>query len=624
MGRRWRRRRLSVCAEDRNQRTDLQGFSFSAFSGIGAVFCYLSGHAKRSLLDAVYRERESRDFAAESLTDRVVKQDALFEDYYQAGLKNNPERATAYGDYRYNAQLAQVSLAEISRQHAEADDFLVRLKAIRTDGMTDKDLLSHQILENQLERQDVNFALKNYEMPVNQQNGVHTQLADLPNVAPFDSVAHYQDYIARLHQIPRVLAQTTEVMRQGEKDGLMPPKFILEKLPAQCDGIIAANPFLTIATKKFPTEFSVVDKKRLTDEITKAVNDEVFPAYQKFAEFLRNEYAAKGRPALSVETLANGKRRYAEAIKTMTTLGMAPAEVHEIGLKEVERITAEMTKLAQSQGYKDLASFRAAINGDARWKPTSEQQILDDYQKYINQMEPKLPELFGLLPKSPVTVEPIPDFAKAASTHYVQGTPDGKRAGRVVVAVADPTKRTLVTDEAVAYHEGVPGHHLQISIAQTLEGLPKFRLHGFYPAYSEGWALYAEELGKEIGFYQDPVSDYGRLNSELFRAVRLVVDTGIHDKNWSREKVIDYMHANDLNDALAQTEADRYIAWPGQALAYKMGQLTIRKLRDEAKAKMGDQFDIKAFHDEILNGGSMPLDLLQGRVHRWIDEQSRK
>ena len=557
----------------------------------------------------------------QTVADRVAKQNALFEEYYQAGLKNFPERATSYGDYRYNSQLGQVSLAEIARQHAEADDFLARLKAIPTDGMSDKDLLSHRILEKQLEREDVNYALKNYEMPVNQQNGVHTRLADLPNAVPFDSVPHYQDYISRLHQIPRVLEQTTEVMRQGEKDHLMPPKLVLEKLPGQCDGIIAANPFLE-PTKKFPAEFSEQDKKRLTDEITKAVNDDVFPAYRKFAEFLRTEYDPKGRTELTIESLADGKRRYAEAVKTMTTVNVPPADVHEIGLKEVARITAEMTKLAQGQGYKDLASFREAINNDPKWKPTSEQQILDDYKKYIHQMEPKLPELFGLLPKSPVTVEPIPDFAKAAATHYVLGTPDGKRPGRVVVAVSNPTKRTLVDDEAVAYHEGVPGHHLQISIAQTLEGLPKFRLHGFFTAYAEGWALYSEVLGKEIGFYQDPVSDYGRLNSEMLRAVRLVVDTGIHDKNWSRQQVIDYMHANDINDALAQTEADRYIAWPGQALAYKMGQLTILKLRDEAKTQLGEKFDLKAFHDEILNGGAMPLDLLQERVEAWIKNQA--
>src|SRR5215472_594739 len=554
------------------------------------------------------------------VADRVAKQNALFEEFYQTELKNNPERATSYGDYRYNAQLAQVSLEEIARQHAEADDFLARLKAIPTDGMSDKDLLSHRILEKQLEREDVNYSLKNYEMPVNQQNGVHTRLADLPNAMPFDSVQHYQDYVSRLRQIPRVLEQTADVMRQGEKDRLMPPKIVLEKLPGQCDGIIAANPFLEPNTK-FPATFSEQDKKRLTDEITKTINDDVFPAYKKFAEFLRTEYDPKGRTELAIESLADGKRRYAEAVKTMTTTNVPPAEVHEIGLKEVARITAEMTGLAESQGYKDLASFREAVNNDPKWKPTSEQQILDDYKKYIHQMEPKLPELFGLLPKSPVTVEPIPDFAKAAATHYVQGTPDGKRPGRVIVAVSNPTKRTLTDDEAVAYHEGVPGHHLQISIAQTLEGLPKFRLHSFLSAYGEGWALYSEQLGKEIGFYKDPVSDYGRLKSEMLRAVRLVVDTGIHDKNWSRQQVIDYMHANDINDALAQTEADRYIAWPGQALAYKMGQLTILKLRDEAKKQLGDKFDLKAFHDEILNGGAMPLDLLQERVQSWIKEQ---
>jgi uncharacterized protein (DUF885 family) len=555
------------------------------------------------------------------VADRVAKQNALFEEFYQAGLKNSPERATAYGDYRYNALLGQYSLTEIARQHAEGEDFLKRLQAIQTDGMSDKDLLSHRVMERQLQREDVNYSLKNYEMPVNQQNGIHTRLADLPLSVPFDSVQHYQDYISRLRQIPRVLEQTTEVMRQGEKDGLMPPRLVLEKLPGQCDGIISANPFLQ-PTKKFPANFSDTEKKRLTEEMTKAINEDVLPAYKKFAEFLRTEYDPKGRAELSIESLPDGKRRYAEAIKFNTTLNIMPAEVHELGLKEVERITAEMTKLAASQGHKDVAGFRAAINSDPKWKPQSEQQILDDYLKYIHQMEPKLPELFGLLPKAPVTVEPIPDFAKAESTHYVQGTPDGKRPGRVVVAVADPTKRTLVDDEAVAYHEGVPGHHLQISIAQTLPDLPRFRLHGFYSAYAEGWALYAEELGKEIGFYKDPVSDYGRLNSELFRAVRLVVDTGIHDKNWSRQQVIDYMHANDVNDALAQTEADRYIAWPGQALAYKMGQLTIHKLREEAKAQLGPKFDIKAFHDEILNGGAMPLDLLQERLERWIKAQA--
>jgi uncharacterized protein (DUF885 family) len=554
------------------------------------------------------------------VANRVAAQNALFEEYFQTGLKNSPERATSMGDYRYNALLGDESLAQVAREHAEGDAFLARLKAIPTDGMAEKDVLSHELLERSLERADVSYELKTYEMPINQQNGIHTGLADLPLSVPLDSVQHYEDYIARLKQIPRVLTQTEEVLRAGVRDGLMPPKIIVEKLPVQCTGIIAADPFL-IPEKKFPASFSAADKERLTKEIDDAVQSQVLPAYASFAKFLTTEYVPHGREKISIESLPEGKRRYAEAVRSMTTVDITPEQVHELGLSEVKRITAEMTELAHKQGYADLASFRKAINSDPKWTPKSEQQIVDDFRHYIDEMEPKLPEMFGLLPKSPVTVEPIPDFAKAEATHYVPGTPDGKRAGRVVVAVADPTTRTMNDDEATAYHEGVPGHHLQISVAQQLTGLPKFRLRSFYTAYTEGWALYAEQLGKDVGLYQDPGSDYGRLNSELFRAVRLVVDTGIHDKGWSRQQVIDYMHANDVNDALAQTEVDRYIAWPGQALAYKMGQLTIRKLRERAKTELGPKFDIKAFHDEILDGGAMPLDLLEVRVDAWIAKQ---
>ncbi|MFL6234566.1 MAG: DUF885 domain-containing protein [Thermoanaerobaculia bacterium] len=558
------------------------------------------------------------------MAERVAKQNALFEEVYENGLKNAPERATSIGDYRYNALLSDDSLASIARQHAQSDAFLARLRAIPTDGMGEADRLSHEILERQITRGDVSYELKNYEMPINQQGGIHTGLADLPLSVPLDSVKHYEDYIARLHQIPRVLAQTTEVLRAGMKDGLMPPKLVVDKLPGQCDGIVKEDPFL-LPLKKFPASFSDADKQRLTAALTQAVNEDVLPAYRKFAEFLRSEYAPKGRTALSIESLPDGKRRYAEAVKAMTTIDITPEAVHALGLSEVARITAEMTDLAHAQGYKDLAAFRAAIKSDPKWTPKNEEQIVADFKQHIDQMQPRLPELFGLLPKAPVTVEAIPAFQAAGATHYVRGTPDGKRPGRVVVAVADPTHRSLVNDEAVAYHEGVPGHHLQISVAQQLQGLPKFRLFSAgFSAYTEGWALYAEQLGKEIGLYKDPVSDYGRLSSELFRAVRLVVDTGIHDKGWSRDQVIDYMHANDVNDVVAQSETDRYIAWPGQALAYKMGQLKIRELRERAKTQLGPRFDIKAFHDEILDGGALPLDLLEARVNGWIKAQSQK
>lgn len=559
-----------------------------------------------------------------SVTERVAQQNALFEEFYQADLKRAPERATSVGDYRYNDQLSDVSLAQIERKHSEDDAFLRRLRAIPTTGMAEVDRVSHDLLERQIVRVGVAYELKNYEMPINQQGGIHTSLADLPLSVPFDSVKFYEDYIARLHQIPRVLQQTIEVLRAGMKDGLMPARIVVDQLPGQCEGIVSANPFV-LPSKKFPASFSEEEKQRLTAAMTKAAETEVLPAYKKLGAFLRDEYAPKGRTAISVESLPDGTRRYAEAVKNMTTLDITPEAVHQVGLSEVARITAEMTKLAQAQGYKDLAAFRAAIHGDPKWQPKNEDQIVADFKKYIDEMQPKLPELFGLLPKSPVTVEAIPEFDKAAATHYVRGTPDGKRAGRVVVAVSDPTHRTLVNDEAVAYHEGVPGHHMQISVAQQLEGLPKFRVlgGGFLSAYAEGWALYSEQLGKEIGLYKDPVSDYGRLNSELFRAVRLVVDTGIHHKGWTRDQVIAYMHENDVNDVQAQTETNRYIAWPGQALAYKMGQLKIRELRERAKAQLGPRFDIKAFHDEILNGGPLPLDLLEERVDGWIQAQLR-
>ncbi len=560
--------------------------------------------------------------AATPVADRVGAQNKLFDEYFENGLRENPERATAIGDYRYNALLGDESLAAVERQHATAMAFEQRLRAIPTDGMSEQDLLSHQLLLRSFERGDEYYLLKNYEMPINQQNGIHTGLADLPLSMPFDSVQHYEDYIARLKAIPTALQQTTEVLKAGERDGLMPPKFLIEKLPAQCDGIIASNPFALPLTK-FPATFSDADKQRLTAAINSSISTDVFPAYRSFAEFLRTDYAPKGRTSISVESLPDGKHRYAVAVRNQTTTDKTPHQIHEIGLSEVARITALETAIAKQQGFADLKSFRESIAKDPRWIPTSAEQILNDFREAIAQMEPKLPELFTVLPKSPVTVEAIPPFQAAAATHYQTGTPDGKRPGRVSVATSDFTHRTRVDDEATAYHEGIPGHHMQLSVQQQLTGLPKFRKFGGggSTAYVEGWALYAEELGKEVGFYKEPVSDYGRLNSELFRAVRLVVDTGIHDYGWTRQQVIDYMLQNDVNEPLAQSETDRYIAWPGQALAYKMGQLKIRELREEAKAQLGARFDIRTFHDEILSGGAMPLDLLQARVERWIKTQ---
>ena len=562
---------------------------------------------------------------AKSVAERVAVQNALFEEQYETDLRNFPERATAFGDYRYNDRLNDYSLEGIQQRHKTDEAFLNRLKAISTTGFSDQDQLSHDLLERVLQQRITDFNLKEYEMPINQQNGIHTSLADLPQAVPLDSVKHYEDYIARLHQIPQALTQITEVLRTGMKDKLMPVRFLAEKIPAQCGGIIAADPFLR-PTKKYPESISTEDQKRLTQQITDTVNADVLPAYKKFAEFIKGEYAPQGRTTLSITSLADGQKRYENDIYARTTTHLSADEIHQIGLHEIERIEGEMTAIAKKEGFTDLQSFRASLKNNPKYKPTSADQILDDFRHYIDQMQPKLPELFGLLPKSPVTVEAIPEFQAAAATHYMTGTPDGKRPGRVVVATSHFADRSLIDDEAVAYHEGVPGHHMQQSIQQQLEGLPKFRLHGLgFNAYVEGWALYAEQLGKEVGFYQDPVSDYGRLSSELFRAVRLVVDTGIHAKGWSRDQVVEFMRKSGaVDEPTIQTETDRYISWPAQALSYKLGQLKIRELRDRAQEELGAKFDIRKFHDEILDGGTLPLDLLEARTDKWIAEQKKQ
>jgi len=556
------------------------------------------------------------------LADRLAAQNALFEEQYESDLRNFPERATAYGDYRYNDKLAEYSLDAIAQRHKTDEAFLTQFEAIPSTGFSDQDQLSHDLLVRVLQQRIADFDLKEYEMPINQQNGIHTSLADLPLSVPFDSVKHYEDYIARLHQIPRVLSQTAEVLRAGMKDKLMPVRFLLEKLPAQCEGIISADPFL-LPTKKYPASISAEDQKRLTQQITDAINLDVIPAYKTFAAFLRTEYAPEGRTTLAVTSLPDGEKRYQNDIYGRTTTHMTPDEIHQLGLREVDRIQAEMTVIAKKEGFADLASFRASLKTNRKYIPTSAEQILDDFRHYIAQMEPKLPELFTLLPKSPVTVEAIPAFQAAAATHYVTGTPDGKRPGRVVVATSNFAERSLINDEAVAYHEGIPGHHMQLSVQQQLTGLPRFRLHSLgFNAYIEGWALYAEELGKEVGFYQDPVSDYGRLRSELFRAVRLVVDTGIHSKGWTRDQVVDFMRKSGaVDEPTTQSETDRYIAWPAQALSYKLGQLKIRELRERAKKELGPRFDIRKFHDEMLDGGTLPLDLLEARTDKWIAQQ---
>lgn len=562
---------------------------------------------------------------ATSVESRLAAQNAIFEAEYEFDLKMHPETATQYGDYRYNDRLNDYSLKAVKTIHSAELDFVARLKAIPTGGFPEQDLLSHQAMLQTLQQHLDDYAFKQYEMPVSQVDGPQLELADLPRSVPLDSVRRYEDYIARLHAIPRAFAQTKEVLRAGMRDQLMPVRFLLEKVPAQCQGVITADPFL-LPTQHYPGAIPAAEQQRLTAEITAVVTREVLPAYEDFARFITNEYAPQGRTALAVSSLPGGEARYLNDIRSLTTVStLTPAQIHQIGLKEIDRIQSEMLAIARSQGFSDVASFRESLQANPRYRPATADQIVEDFRHYIAQMWPKLPALFGVIPNSPLTVEANPPFQEATATHYIVGTPDDTRPGRVVVATADFEHRSLLLDEATAYHEGIPGHHMQLSIAQHLTGLPKFRQHADNSGYIEGWALYAEQLGKEVGLYQDPGSDFGRLSSELFRSVRLVVDTGIHSMGWSREQVVDFIRqSHAIDEPSTQRETDRYIAWPGQALSYKLGQLKFRELRERAQKALGPKFDLRAFHDEMLDGGVLPLDLLDARTDQWIEAQRRR
>jgi uncharacterized protein (DUF885 family) len=559
--------------------------------------------------------------SAAPLAVRLAAQNDLFKEQFEDDMRASPESETARGDYRDNATLDDYSMAASTKRNTVDRAYRAKLEAISTEGFPEQDRLSHDLLLHVLDNRIADYVLKDYEMPISQMQGIHISVADLPNSVPLDTVQHYEDYIARLRQVPTAFRQTIDVLRQGEKDGLMPVRVLLEQIPEQCKGTVEENPFLGPA-KKFPASISAEDQKRLTAEILQVVNSEVLPAYRRFSDFIANDYAPHGRTAIGLGSLPEGARRYQQAIREQTTTDMSPVEIRVLGLREVERINGLLTILAIKAGCKDLSSFRAALNSDPRYIPKSPGQIVEDFRGYVGQMQPRLPELFRAFPKTPLTVEAVPASQPNNPTHYIFGTPDGTRPARIVVATSNYAQRKLLGDETQAYHEGIPGHHLQISIQQQLSGLPEFRLHVINNAYAEGWAVYAEALGKEIGFFQDPASDYGRLNLELMRAVRLVVDTGIHSEGWTREQAVAYFRQSGAADEpTIQAEINRYIAWPAQALGYKIGQLKILDLRNRARQRLGSRFDIRAFHDEILSGGSLPLDMLESRVENWIGSQ---
>lgn len=555
---------------------------------------------------------------------------SLFDEEWQYELRTSPEWATMLGDNRYNDRLSDNSPEFFRSDLEQRRGFLARFQAIDPTGFSRQDTLSRELMIRKLRQEIEGAQFKHWEMPVNQMGGLHLELPDMVIITPFNTVTDYDNYLARLHQIPHAFDQVSANMRQGMKDGLMPPRYLLEKVAAEADDIASKtgenSPFAK-PVKDFPSSISSAEQKRLRNAILAAIGDQIVPSYQRFAAFVRNQYAPHGRTEPGVWSLPDGEARYRFAIRRITTTNMTPEEIHSLGLKQIDEVEAEMLAVAHELGFTDLASLNEHIKNDRRFYATSGQQVLDLYANYARGMEPELPKLFGHLPKSKLTVIPMEaSRAKnAVPADYSSGTPDGSRPGHINVNEWDPEHRLVLNIEAIAYHEGIPGHHLQLSLAQEMQDLPAFRRQADYTAFVEGWALYAERLGKEVGHYQDPYSDYGRLENEMWRAIRLVVDTGVHEKHWSREQMVDYFHRyTAMDEPNIQSEVDRYIAWPGQALAYKLGQLEILKLREEARQKLGDKFDIRAFHDEVLGNGALPLDVLDSEVNAWINSQVKQ
>jgi uncharacterized protein (DUF885 family) len=583
-----------------------------------------------SLLPAAMNAQGSAPSRASASVDsRVRKLHQLLNQQWEYTLRNAPEFASIIGDKRYNDRLSDFSQAAIERDLAQSRVFLGQFEAISTAGFPEQERLNRDLMVRNLREQLEGARYKEWEMPVNQMNGVHIDIPQLVTSLSFASVKDYEDYVARLKQIPRVFRENIAQMRNGMRDGLMPPKILLTQVVKQANDIATEKPEDTpfaIPTTQFPKEFSAANQQRLRNAVIAAIRDSVLPAYASFTSFVRDEYAPRGRDAIGIWSLPMGEERYAFDVRRSTTTNMTPDEIHALGLREVARIEADQLVIARRLGFPTVRALRDSIPKIPALHPKSREQILDEYRQYVAQMSAKLPTLFGRLPKAKLEVMPIEAFReKEASTSYNQGTPDGSRPGHVFVNTYDFANQLTINNESTAYHEGVPGHHMQISIAQELPSLPPFRQQANYTAFVEGWALYSERLGKELGFYTNPYNDYGRLDDEMLRAIRLVVDTGIHGReHWTRDQVVDFFRAHSSNnEATIQSETDRYIAWPSQALAYKVGQLTILRLRDRARQALGDKFSLSAFHDELLGAGALPMDVLEARMNGWIAAQAR-
>lgn len=555
---------------------------------------------------------------------------ALFDEDWAARLLESPQFATSVGDHSRNDELADMSLEAVERRVERRRDLLRRLEGIDVSGLTDADRINARMFERQLRSSVQGFEFGGYQMPLNADSGFHMGFARMHRPMPFRTPDHYDDYIARMRAIPAYFEQQQSHMRAGIERGFTLPRVTLEGYEDTISAHIVDDPRDSAFWAPFeevPASVGEMDRERILTDAEAAITDAVVPAYRGFHDFFVGEYLPGARDTIGASDLPDGQAYYADQVRWFTTLDVTPQEVHEIGLSEVARIRAEMAEVIRETGFEgSYSEFLDFLRTDPRFYPKTAQELLERAAWIAKTMDGKLPSLFATLPRVPYTVEPVPDHMapKYTAGRYVSAPYNSTQPGIYWVNTYNLPSRPLYALAALTLHEAVPGHHLQTALAAEMDAVPEFRRHDYLSAFGEGWGLYAEYLGLEAGIYEDPYSNFGRLTYEIWRACRLVVDTGVHALGWTRQQVLDYLAENTaLSLHEVTTETDRYISWPAQALAYKMGELKIRELRARAEEALGEDFDVRRFHDAVLANGSVPLDILEELIDAWIEEQRR-
>lgn len=573
----------------------------------------------------IFSVMSSRLFAAEPSEQATAELHALFSDEWERTLREHPTFASDLGDLRYNDQWDDVSFEAVERSHQGDLEALARLERIDRSQLSPRDRLNCDIFRSKYAMRIDLHPLKWWLVPLNQREGIQ-DAGSLADSLTFESIKDYEDWLARMRAFPEHMEQTIALMRAGAEAGIIHPRIILDRLPAQIARQIVDDPEEHLFYKPFrrmPDGIAAAEVERLRREARELVASAIVPAYREMQSFFEHVYVPAGLPEVGIWQLPRGAELYAALCREHTTTSLTPAEIHQIGLDEVRRIRAEMEKVVREVEFEGtFREFLDELRTNPRFYYDDPNDLFQAYQTVCKTIDPQLVKLFKRLPRIPYGVEAIPEHIAPDTTtaYYRAPAADGTRAGTYFVNLYRPSERPKYEIEALSLHEAVPGHHLQISLAQELDDLPEFRRYGFYTAYVEGWALYAESLGDELGLYRDPYSRFGQLTYEMWRAIRLVVDTGIHQFHWTRDQALELFEENTAKTRLdIENEVDRYIAWPGQALAYKIGELRIRDLRLRAETELGEDFGIREFHEAVLGEGAVPLDVLEVQIAAWIE-----